>query len=499
MMRKKIALVPVDGRPVTYDLPKDLAEIAEWEITTPPKEGLGFLKEPANFTKLFQWLDAEVADLDGFIVSVDMLLYGGLVPSRLNTDKQEVIQARLNELLNLKKAYPDLKIMAFSSTMRISNNYVNEEEKTYWADYGKEIWSYSYHYHRMKRYNQQEDRDIVQAMEQAIPKNILADYLASRQRHFNMNRQLIDLVKTGYIDFLIFPQDDTSAYGLNIMEQQQLQESVFHNTLHEKILIYPGADEVSSVLTARMIYELENATFPTFYPIYSGVKGSLSIAMYEDRVIQESVKGQIHALGAHTVEGTQEADIVLGVNVPGDAQGDLVLRLNLEGVSTHNRNIGEWVKKLYAYHQHGKAIAIADVAYANGADEVMIPQLLNTFKLQDLVGFAAWNTAGNTLGTVMAQSALIHLAKKKKQVNERLVTRQLVLRMLDDYLYQTIVRQKVKAELSDETNHEAILKAVNKHFAAEVKTFTQKLEMDIEVKSLYLPWNRTFEIGIDLV
>lgn len=498
ILRKKIALIPVDARPVTYDLPIDLAQIAKWDIIAPPKKILGFLKEPAMFTELFHWLKSEAAHLDGLIVSIDMLLYGGLVPSRVNTDADDVIQARLTNLLRLKEMHPHLKIMAFSSTMRISNNDVNEEEKTYWKDYGKKIWSYSYHYHRMTLYEQQDDCDIVTDMERAIPESILKDYLQTRERHFNMNKQLVDLVKTSCIDFLVFPQDDTSAYGLNIMEQQQLQEIVNQNQLHGQILIYPGADEVSSVLAARMIYELEEEDFPTFYPIYSGVKGSQSIAMYEDRIIQESVKGQIFALGGHTVEGIQEADVIFGVNVPGDKQGDLALRLNLEGVATNNRNIGEWVNKLTYYHEQGKAIAIADVAYANGADEVMVPQLLSQFKLQDLIGFAAWNTAGNTLGTVVAQSALIHLARKHSRIDQTIITRQLLLRVLDDYVYQTHVRQKVRADIHDETDAEAVLKQVTDYFEQDMKAMESLLDLDIDIKELYLPWDRTFEIGIHL-
>lgn len=498
IMMKRIALIPVDARPVTYDLPIDLAEISGWELVAPPKEALGFLKEPADFDVLFKWLNEQAGQLEGIVVSIDMILYGGLVPSRINTDDATVIQARLGQLLRLKRNNPTLKIMAFSSTMRISNNYVNEEEKTYWEDYGKEIWTYSYHYHRVQRYGEREDKEIVKAMEQKIPVHILEDYLTSRERNFKVNLQLIDLVQDGSLDLLVFPQDDTSEYGLNIMEQTQLQEKVYQEQLYEKTLIYPGADEVASVLMARMIYLLEKQTFPTYYPIYSGVKGSLSTAMYEDRSIQESVKGQIFALGSHTVESAVEADIILGVNVPGERQGDLALRLHLNKVPTNNRNVGEWVSRLKYYQEKGREIAIADVAYANGADEIMVPQLLAQFSLEDLIGFAAWNTAGNTLGTVIAQSALIHLAKKKSIAAEKLIERQLLLRILDDYVYQSIVRQQVRSEITDEVNHEQVLEVVNKHLFTEVENLRDVLQCDIKIKNTYLPWHRTFEIGLDL-
>ncbi|WP_217586541.1 DUF4127 family protein [Lentibacillus saliphilus] len=496
-MTKTLALIPVDARPVTYDLPKDLAEIAGWNVLTPPKEKLGFLKTPADYSSLFNWLESIASQIDGLIVSMDMILYGGLVPSRVNRDDAETIAARLNRLRDIKKHYPDLKIMAFSSTMRLSNSYVNEEEKDYWNEYGKEIYTYSFHYHRLKTYGQKEDAEIVNDMMEKIPATILSDYLGTRKRHFNMNLSLIEQVTNGVIDLLIFPQDDTSEFGLNIMEQGQLKAEVAHNKLYDRIYIYPGADEVSSVLTARMIYTLEQEAFPTFYPIYSGLQGSLSIAMYEDRSIQESVKGQVFAFGGHTTETPTEADIILGVNVPGGQQGDLALQIKLNDVDTNNRNIGEWLRKLRYYYDKGKPLAVIDVAYANGADPAMIPQLNMLFSLTDLAGFAAWNTAGNTIGTVVAQSALVHLAKKQHLQTDDLKHKQLLLRLLDDYVYQSIVRKRVREDVDESTmTAERLLENVTEHFKAKADTILDK--SGFRISHIYLPWDRTFEIGIEL-
>src|SRR5690625_7747598 len=75
-----------------------------------------------------------------------------------------------------------------------------------------------------------------------------------------------------------------------------------------------------------MIYALEGEKLPRFYPIYSGTSGVKSIARYEDRPLEQSVTGQIDALGSHTVESPKEADILFGVNVPGNKQGDHALQ-----------------------------------------------------------------------------------------------------------------------------------------------------------------------------
>ncbi|WP_170138797.1 DUF4127 family protein [Oceanobacillus chungangensis] len=498
-MTRKLALIPVDARPVTYDLPKELAMVADWQLLTPPKSVLGFLKEPADFTELFQWMQAVSPQVEGIIVSIDMILYGGLVPSRINNDSKSIIEERLSQFIKIKEIYPAIEIMAFSSTMRLSNSYVNQEEKDYWDQYGKEIWSYSYHYHRYLKYQSDEDEIIFSSMKAKIPEWILEDYLQTRERNFHINQSLIDYVQQEIIDLLVFPQDDTSEYGLNIMEQEKLQEKVVRLNLHEKIYIYPGADEVASVLTARLIYQLEEEIVPTFYPVYSGIKGSLSTAMYEDRPLQESVKGQIYAFGSHTVDGPEDANLILGVNVPGRKQGDLALQLYLHDVDTNDRNIGEWISRLNHYYKQGKQIAIADVAYANGADLAMTPRLLSAFSLKQLAGYAAWNTAGNTIGTVVAQAALVHLANKKGNDTKKKKETLLLIRLLDDYLYQTIIRQEVrKAVIEENVSSRDLVKKVKELFQEKAGQLIEETGFTHTIENIYLPWDRTFEIGITL-
>ncbi|MFN7251898.1 MAG: DUF4127 family protein [Anaerobacillus sp.] len=495
-MNKKLALIPVDARPVTRELPTQIAAIADWEVLVPDKDQLGFLKEPGKTSELATWLLAVAEEVDGFVISTDMLGYGGLVPSRINQDNEAVIRERIEILQELNRKFPHKKIMAFSATMRISNNYVNEEEKEYWSEYGEELWSYSYHSHRYEKTNCTDSKDKVAALVAVIPNSILQDYKATREKNFNVNLSMFDLVESGVIDVLIFPQDDTSEYGLNIREQESLVREVAKRSLFSKVFIYPGADEVASVLIARMIYALENVTPPVFFPVFSGEKGALSTAMYEDRPLVESVKGQIYAFGSYILESSVDADIVLGVNVPGKRQGDLALQKFLEEVDTQDRNIGEWILRLQHYLKKGKAVAIADVAYANGADGALIPRLLESMNIGALCGFAAWNTAGNTLGTVVAQAAMVHLQQVKGDEFQSRLLEQLTLRLLDDYLYQTVVRQEVRTVVNDQDP--ALASIVSAVFNKRANEFLQKLEVNYEIHNLYLPWNRTFEIGIEL-
>ncbi|RXJ02178.1 DUF4127 family protein [Anaerobacillus alkaliphilus] len=495
-MNKKLALIPVDARPVTRELPRQLAAIGGWEVLVPEKEQLGFLKAAGKVDVLQLWLESVATEVDGFVLSTDMIGYGGLVPSRINTESESVILERFQVLRKLKAQYPEKKMMVFSATMRISNNYVNEEEKEYWSEYGEEIWAYSYYSHRFEKTGCEDSRVLVEELIAKIPVAILEDYQATRQKNFNLNMSLFELVEEGVLDILVFPQDDTSEYGMNIREQEKLAAEVAERSLFSKVFIYPGADEVAGVLIARMIYALEGVKVPLFYPMFSGEKGALSSAMYEDRPIVESVKGQIFAFGSYTVDSSAEADIVLAVNVPGKRQGDLALQKFLGEVDTPDRNIGEWILRVKHHLAKGKAVAIADVAYANGADPALVRRLIGEIAVADLSGFAAWNTAGNTLGTVVAQAAMVHLQRVKGEDCSARLVEQLALRFLDDYVYQAVVRQEVRRQVDDADPR--LLEVVATSFEKHAGEFLERVEVGVTVTDIYLPWNRTFEIGLEL-
>src|SRR5690625_7129093 len=98
----------------------------------------------------------------------------------------------------------------------------------------------------------------------------------------------------------------------------------------------------------------------------------------------------------------------------------------MDKVDTNARNISEWLKKLNFYKGENKLIAIADIAYANGADPVMVPQLLQAFEPHELAGYAGWNTAGNTIGTVVAHSAQSEEHTSELQSRGHLVCRLLL-------------------------------------------------------------------------
>ena len=142
-----IAFLPIDNRPVCYTLTKIIAEIdSDVNFSIPDRSMLGDLNKIADITGLYSWLE-NLPKQDAIVISLDTLIYGGLIPSRRGKETLDELKIRLEKLKTILKN-KNAKVYAFSSIMRISNNNYNEEEKEYWAKYGKKIFEYSYNLHK---------------------------------------------------------------------------------------------------------------------------------------------------------------------------------------------------------------------------------------------------------------------------------------------------------------------------------------------------------------
>ena len=225
----RICFLPIDNRPVCYNLVKDIASIDESiELFMPPRSYLGDLNRNADIDALFDWLK-NAPKCDVVILSLDTIAYGGLIPSRRSNESFDEIKIRINKLKKIL-IEKDAKIYAFSSIMRISNNNYNEEKKEYWKDYGKKIFEYSY------------SGGINSSN---IPQEILDDYLATRNRNFEINKLYLEWQKEGFFNTLIFSKDDCAEFGFNVDEAKEL-EALGGKTK-------TGADEIPLTLLAKAL------------------------------------------------------------------------------------------------------------------------------------------------------------------------------------------------------------------------------------------------------
>ena len=555
-MKATVAVMPLDDRAVNYECVALLGEAAGFRMLLPPKEWLGTPWRAGQMERLAVWLEEAARTADALIVSIETLGYGGLVNSRRSEESVEQVLARLELLQQLHQTRPELTILAYSVLLRISRHNNAEEEKAYWATYGARIFRISVIEDRMQMAiaTPAEAAELDQLLSE-VPPPIIDDYRRGRARNHAVNRAMIDWTAAGVFDYLIIPQDDTVAYGWNIAEGRALRQCVQQLGLWEKVSIYPGADETDMLLLAR--YAATLAGFkPALWLYPSGSNVSEIITDFEDRSMVELTKAHLGPLGGTLAKSPDEADILLYVNAPAEGQGNgpdqYALLMTDEQVAalpaparqavrdyraqpqvgttlkemfSVRRDLGEFVRHLNRSLAEGRLCALADVAYVNAGDMALGDMLVQQTGVSELAAYAGWNTAGNTLGSTLAQSVIRALQCKEGATTAALAahTGLLFLRLVEDYLYMSRLRTQVMLEeapmlgapaslvnLGEQTEAVRALTEARLQAAAQVLSVARfagrtlragQSEItvgSIEIHNVALPWGRLFDITMEV-
>lgn len=461
---KKIAIVPIDNRPICYNLISDIcAQDKDIELYLPKREDLGGLIKSANIENIFLWLE-NLPNVDYIILSLDTLAYGGLVNSRRCTENFDEILSRVKRLENIILAQ-SAKIYAFSSIMRISNNSINEEEKEYWNPWGKKIFEYSYNLHKSKRLYE------ANCVTNTIPKEILEDYIKTRERNFKINNYYLELAKKNIINTLIFSKDDCAEFGLNVEEAEKLEQE---SKGYKNILIKTGADEIPLTLLARAITENKKVSAQI---IFTHENSKNKISKYEDIALAECVKGQMSLAG---VEIKDDADLIFYVNNFEFEQGDHVLGEENKSNHAHNLNFE-------------KPYFIADVNNSNGADNNFIENVLNAGLNCNFLGYSGYNTSANTIGSTLCMALVYYLATNK---NEKAFKKLNSIRLLDDWAYQANIRKFVRE--NGEKTGKFEIEPFKKDFQPYEDKIKKYFNYNYKKVEYSLPWSRSFEIEINI-
>jgi len=477
----KIAVIPIDNRPICYDLIYDVLSIDKnIELFMPDIKSLGGLKDISNTDMIFDFL-INLEKVDYLIVSLDTLAYGGLISSRRCDDKFDEIKERIEKFKKIASEKAG-KILAFSSVMRISNNNINEEEKIYWAQWGKKIFDWSYNIHKSKI-------AAIQAFDTTdIPEEILNDYLNTRKRNFEINKIYLDWAKEGFFDTLIFSKDDCAQYGLNVVEALELQKIINENKI-DSAFIKTGADEIPLGLISRAICKNKDIKIK---PLFQLNESTNLISKYEDVSISDCVKGQIDLAGCKLEENNP--DMVLFINNFEKEQGDHVLN---DIVNCTSKKVDFPLGNYF----------IADVNNANGADCALIEQLFgqlfgqlfkgNKGNTDNFFGYCGYNTSANTIGCAIFCAVVKFLAQKNNSYNENAFKKFQFIRFLDDWAYQAISRKFVR-ESYPKLEYSEALKEKIPELNQNAKKISEFLDFYPQNADYSLPWARSFEIRVKI-
>ena len=117
-----VILVPLDGRPPCRQFVIDAGRIGGTEVVTPPHELQDYYSQPGDTKAMRRWLLEEVAKgtTDSVFLSVDQLLYGGLLTAREKQATPAEVEEFLAFLRELHEANPAVPIYAFSILPRLT-------------------------------------------------------------------------------------------------------------------------------------------------------------------------------------------------------------------------------------------------------------------------------------------------------------------------------------------------------------------------------------------
>ena len=494
-MKTKIVLLPLDERPCNYLFPQKLFLHDDIDIVLPEK--LGDKKIPAGLKEIDSFLTKECKDATGLVISLDTLLYGGLVPSRIHNETEDKLKERLHILKDIRKANPKLIIYAFNIIMRCPSYSSSDEEPDYYEEYGREIHEIGAAMH--KSHLGMENTLPLDEIIEKVPEKYLNDYISRRKVNKALNLASLELVKENIVDALVVPQDDSCKYGYAAIDQRDIRKAIIKNCLEDKVLMYPGADEVELTLISRMINTLKGRK-PKIYLKYATEAAKSIIPLYEGNMLSGTLKYHVLSAGCQLTEAYEMADIIMAVTAPAGNMEEAINQPSKYPEYYAERNIAEMFDFIKDRLSEGKIVTIADNAYANGGDLQIVRFLNANNLLMEVDGYAGWNTSANTVGTAIAEAVdTYHFGTTARHQNF------LGLRYIEDLGFCSMIRQKVVERLPEygmnyfdvrdkEGKISELVKAELEEF---IKNELSSISNNLKILKLIMPWRRMFEVDID--
>jgi len=512
-LTKNILLVPLDGRPPCKQFVIDSGAIAGFNVTTPPTELQDYYSAPGNTSGMRKWLLENTPHKDAALISIDQLLYGGLLAAR----EKEATPAQQEELINflhqLHTANPAVPLLAFSILPRQTpqDTIDGYQER-------KDLLAYSRLKGRQAAGLSIDEQELTR-LESAISPESREKYLAHFQENEELNKKLIALVKEGVLSQLVLGQDDGEEYSIPNIEKNHLKDYITSENLPaEKVILTHGADEIA--LTMLAAFQNEQTGFcPQIYLAYNHNSTPETVMPYMAIDNQETAREKIALIGGKETDNIDDADYILYLSA-NDYEKD----------TTSRRSVN--VQELKQLTAAGKNIALVDLSKHFTAQETLLSLLLDSdYPLNALTAYAGWNTASNAIGTAIASASLYTSAQQTAQSREEALSiaasniKFLHNRILEDYFYlkediDTINHTLKKAgyqntaDLDLEHNwrwaNHMLQESMQKHLAAYKHTkavrtparihtpqgdFTLSVN-DLTVELSY-PWPRTFEIYLE--
>ncbi len=518
-----IAYIPLDNRPVNTDRALYMATGAGFELLMPEEDlyrtALDNQPHNSNGTpygdgeKLLDWLSQ--CEADYYVISLDQILSGGLVNSRMNTTEPDYRQIdRLLSILSGKKAVIFDTVLRLAPTVGYRNYGLSE-------------------YHALRNYGMLErpscnadatineiiasypfgnDGNIISTH---IEETLLKDYLHSRSRKMHLSAYLLEKAKDTTDLYLYYGIDDSSPK--NTIQRNEINYIKEHLNNGE---IFAGTDELGLMSIAKVIQAHYAELFPKAESIrahasYFGSGQRLPGDAYDIGTLEENFFSHTHSLGIELTETNYSLEYLLLCSTASDDIEADARRL----IERYKENI-----------KHHLPTVIIDLTKTTVLSALLYED--TDLELGYLLAYSSWNTAGNAIGIALANSTAryLYLSLDAKQAAnaDTAFLKSLAYSCLKDISYQN-----KKSELSDDLeglgldpnnfySSEADISAIEaqafqlltdaryplsfsalenalegSHYIRSLKDYQTNTISDIRITGIHFPWYRSFEAEID--
>lgn len=494
-LAKTILYVPQDDRPVDYEYTVSTAEAAGYQVLTPPAQYLSGMNFHGSPDKLMAWVNANAGKADAMVLSIDSLVYGGLVDSRKHNLPMETLTARLEKVEALHKSHKNVPIYVFSTVMRSPWAGGKGVEPDYYLTMGSDIYQLASLQAKMDEegLNPQERNDWFAIMRR-VPMEYLQDWYNRRRKNMSINYRLIDDARKGVFTYYSLGHDDNSVSTQSSLELKYLKmagtgipKTVFGS--------FPGADQLGLLLITRASNDFNNyhPKITVIYPLGGGEK---TVPRYDGQAIGKTIASHVEAIGGTMVDN-ERPDLLLAVNTP--LTTSTTESANFENFPIMLQSTRDFLTQIEKAVNLDIPVSIVDMAFSNGSDNTLVYGLYQDKMMYRLAAYNGWNTASNSVGYGIAQGVL------SKYMTADAHRDMLTTQYLDNWAYQANVRDYIyrmqqKLEAGVVTQYYPTL---NEELQSRTKEQLQRyastyLGIDPKTVDVTLPWQRLFEVYVDV-
>ena len=537
-----IAYVPLDDRPDNVERAVYLADSLGYELAMPEADDYRtrLQDQPLNENgtqygdraDLYEWVLAqEAAGCDRYILSLDQLLSGGLVNSRSLWESEPVTlsdgttlteEDLLENLLSTLAADADNQVWLLESVMRLAPTvgYDHWDLEGYNA-----LRSYGMAGRPVLEgddltisniegdYRLASDGTVLDLSEFDLEEWEVAEYLSARTRKLSLSDQMLETVsRPGYENFHVLIGIDDSSVEDSI---QKNEIAYLRSLLREGDALLSGVDDLAFKAIARLYLDEIGWQGANVSVRYYGGTEDQPACDYDYQPLTTIMEEHFDFFGLAEADPGAEELRILVLTQPADEAQKAAYYETL-------------IADLNDCRKAGMPVVLIDAG--NGTyGTAFHDTLTEETELGWLLSYAGFLDMAIVTGTALshgvARYAFLHHGEQT-EATERAFARTLADSILKDFCYKNVVREELIAYIRndlggnpdnfwqpaidleavqsrlesgmDAATADVVENLEHSNFISNLESYTERGWGGVELTNYRFPWDRAFEIGMDI-